>query len=68
MNDLRKNGEGYSDPTAYAAISSVIAEEKRLQQRANDLIQVLKYIILVSDFELINRIEIKDIKTGRIFK
>ena len=32
------------------------------------LIKVLKYIISKSGFELVSRIEIKDKKTGRVFK
>lgn len=65
-NDLRKNAEGYVDPTAYAALKSIIEDEKS-EKKAAYLVSVLKFIIRESGFELINRIELKDKRTGRIF-
>lgn len=62
-----KNAEGYSDPTAYDALKSVIREEDEQQKRVNTLIFVLKYIIRLAGFELLSRIEIRD-KDGRKFK
>ena len=38
------------------------------QKRVNTLIFVLKYITRLAGFELLNRIEIKDRKTGREYK
>lgn len=64
----RKNGEGYSDPTAYAALKPVFQEDAELEKRSNTLIKTLKYIIGLAGFELINRIEIRDTRTGREFK
>ena len=66
--DPRRNSEGYSDPTAYEGLKKIIQEENALDKEATDLIKVLRYIISLSNFELINRIEIKDIRTGREFK
>lgn len=40
-----QNGEGYSDPTAYEGLKTVIREETEQQKRLNTLIFVLKYII-----------------------
>ena len=68
MTDLRKNGEGYADPTAYAALSPIVREENELEKCANTLIKTLKYILGLAGFELISRIEIRDIRTGREFK
>lgn len=62
------NSEGYYDPTAYAGLRSVIQEENVLERDVNALVKVLKYIISKSGFELIGRIEIKDKKSGRVFK
>lgn len=63
---IYRNSEGYSDPTAGAAMSKVIREEKdRQQQRVSALISELKGIIDKAGFELIARIEIRDKKTGR---
>jgi len=67
-NNPRKNNEGYPDPTAYEGLKTIIQEESALDREANALIKVLKYIIAHSGFELINRIEIRDIKTRREFK
>lgn len=64
----KRNSEGYSDPTAYLGLRSIIREENALEGEVNALIKVLKYIIGKSGFELINRIELKDKKTGRVFK
>lgn len=67
-NDPRKNSEGYSDPTAYLGLKSIIEEENALEREVNTLIKVLKYIIRNSGFELVSRIEIRDKRTGRVFK
>lgn len=66
--DPRKNAEGYNDPTAYYGLKPVVAEDDVLQRRVNRLIYVLKYIIDTSGFELIGRIEVKDKKTGKVFR
>ena len=64
-----ENAEGYTDPTAYAALTNIQAEESAaLDARVNTLIKVLKYIIAVSGFEMINRIELRDKKSGRCFR
>lgn len=64
----KRNREGYSDPTAYEGLRPIIAAENALEKDVNMLIKVLKYIISKSGFELINRIELKDTKSGRVFK
>lgn len=58
------NSEGYPNPTAFG----VIQEENELEKKTNFLIKVLKFIINESGFELLNRIEIRDKKTGRVFR
>lgn len=67
-NNPKYNSEGYYDPTAYAGLRPIIQEENALERKVTFLIKVLKYIIGESGFELVNRIEIKDTKTGRLFK
>jgi hypothetical protein len=62
------NNEGYPDPTAYAGTKDVIREETETEHKAFELIKVLKFIIRLSGFELIERIKIKDKKTGREFR
>lgn len=64
-----ENAEGYADPTAYNAIKKVSAEgHEALDAKVNTLIKVLKFIIAESGFELVARIELRDRKTGRLFR
>ena len=63
-----QNKEGYADPTAYEGLKSIIRDEDEQQKRVNTLIFVLKYITRLAGFELLNRIEIKDRKTGREYR
>lgn len=64
---LHKNSEGYIDPTAYAALKSIINDEKS-EKKAAYLISVVKFIAKESGFEILNRVVLKDKKTGRIYK
>lgn len=65
----RENAEGYTDPTAYTALRHIQQEENaELDAKVNTLIKVLKYIVSLSGFELINRIELRDKKSGRCFR
>lgn len=63
-----RNIEGYSDPTASIAVGQVSREESEADKRAYDLIKVLKYVIRVAGFELTERVQLKDSKTGREYK
>lgn len=63
-----ENAEGYNDPTAYNGTKNIIREEDEQQKRVNTLIFVLKYIIRLAGFELLNRIELKDRRTGRDYR
>ena len=64
----RQNKEGYADPTAYEGLKPIIREEDEQQKRLNTLIFVLKYIIRLAGYDLLNRVELKDKKTGKEFK
>ena len=65
MNDreLRKNGEGYSDPTAYEVLAKM-DEEVRFHR----LLNTIFYLCDLAGFHLENRIILKDNKTGRIWE
>lgn len=65
---IKKNKEGYNDPTAYAAISNIQREEVEQQRRVSELINVLKYIIDKSGFELTARIQLREKRTGKEFR
>lgn len=62
------NDEGYADPTAYYGTKEVVKEETETEKRTYTLIKILKFIIYSMGFELIERIKIKDTKTGREFR
>ena len=68
MNNPKYNGECYADPTDYYGTKEIIREESETEKRAYDLIKVLKFIIRSCGFELIERVKIKDTKTGREFR
>ena len=59
-----ENSSGCKDPTAYAASKPIKEEE----QRVTELVKVLKTIIRWSGFELINRIELRDRRSGRTYR
>lgn len=59
-----ENNSGCKDPTAYAATKPLSEEE----QRVSELVKVLKYIIRLAGFELINRIEFRDRRSGRTYR
>lgn len=63
-----RNSEGYIDPTASVAIGAVNKEQVDADKRAYDLLKVLKFIIRSCGFELIERVKVKDVKTGREYR
>lgn len=64
--ELFYNGSGCADPTAYNAIRKV--ERDRAVESVNRLIKEIKALITDNGFVLLNRIELKDEKSGIIFK
>ena len=67
-----RNAEGYPDPTAHTAVSSVLKEQQEkvigADARCNLLIKAIKYIIDLSGFDLLARIELRDRHTGRVYR
>lgn len=59
------NHEGYPDPTAYKALRNVKNSD---EERAMFLFKVLNYIIRNADFELVERIHIRDKRSGKEWK
>ena len=64
--ELFYNGSCCADPTAYNAIRKV--EHDRAVENVNRLIKEIKALITDNGFVLLNRIELKDEKSGIIFK
>ena len=58
------NHEGYADPTAYHGIKNVTKEEKEV----HDLVQCIRNVVNLTDFEIVGRVELRNKKSGRIFK
>lgn len=62
--ELKRNASGYFDPTAYAAIKNVEAEEERFRK----LLRTIFDICELSGFHVEGRIVIKDKRTGKIWR
>ena len=65
-NDPRRNGSGCWDLTAYEAIKNIEGDED--YERAKKLIKTLQNMSHLADFEILNRMVLKDKRTGRIYK
>lgn len=67
--NLRKNAEGYSDPTAYHAIK--LADEDYLFLRELAFKKTLRNILDLCElagFQVEGRVILKDKKTGKVWK
>ena len=65
------NNSGCPDPTAYEAIKRIQMEEKRLNQTDENVrlvITTIKNILDLSGFELVERIQIRHKKSGKVYK
>ena len=54
----------YPDPTARKGEKAISAEDKRIA----DLVRCIRYVAAMAGFEIINRVEFRDVKTHRIFR
>lgn len=64
-DELRKNGSGYSDPTAYKALKNINNDE---ESRFYKLLDVIFDVCDLAGFRLEGRIAVRDKKTGRIWR
>lgn len=64
-DDLRRNAEGYFDPTSYDAIKNA---EKRDDERFYKLLDMIFALCELADFHVEERIVIKDKRTGKIWR
>lgn len=62
--ELSRNGSGYVDPTAYKAMKNMNDEEERF----HELLHTIFYIAKNAGFHIEERMVIKDLKTGRIWR
>lgn len=67
-----RNSEGYMDPTTHDALTNVMRDQlatcEDADARNNRLIKVIKSIVDIAGFDLLSRIEVRDRKTGRVYK
>lgn len=59
-NDFKHNAEGYSDPTAYAALTKIAREEQRLRQ----LKRIIGEVCVLSGYRLKGQITLVEKQTG----
>lgn len=72
-SDIRKNGSGYFDPTAYKAMKSIDKANKTKNvsgdaERFRRLLEVIINICELSGFHLEGHIVVKDKGTGKIWR
>ena len=65
---LNKNAEGYVDPTACNAITKVMREEQERLRRVTAVVGILKSAADLAGFDLVNRVVLRDRKTGREYR
>lgn len=63
-DDLRRNAEGYFDPTAYEAMRNIERDEERFHK----LLDTIFALYELSDFHIEERIVIKDKRTGKVWR
>ena len=66
-DDPRRNASGYMDLTAYEAIRKA-DQEAEAEARFKKLLSTIFYICDLAGFHIESRLEIKDKKTGKIWR
>ena len=64
----KRNASGLPDPTAHDALLPIAQAVEELETRTTKLIKVLKGIIDLAGYDLVARIELRDRKSGKIFR
>lgn len=64
MDELKRNGSGYKDPTAEKALKKIVAEEKRVTK----VIKTIQAVAHLAGFEIEGRIVLRDKKSGEIWR
>ena len=64
--EFRRNGEGYLDPTAYQALKNIDNDSSFKRFRA--LLEIIFRLCALAGFHLEDRIVVRDIKTGKIWR
>lgn len=64
MDDLKRNGSRYYDPTAWKAIKHISEEEKKTSK----VIKTLQAVAHLAGYEIVGRIVLRDKETGEIWR
>lgn len=64
MDELKRNGSGYCDPTAEKAIKSIVANEKKVTK----LIKTIQAVAHLAGYEIEGRIVLRDKKSGEVWR
>lgn len=69
-NELKKNGSGCKDLTAYKAIKSIEKEKHHdpVGDVINPLLKGVRAMFEAAGFEIVGRITLKDMQTGREYR
>lgn len=63
-NDIRRNGSGYVDPTAYEVLKKMDEEEKHFHK----LLHMIFDICDLAGFRVEGRITLEDKQTGKVWR
>ena len=64
---MNKTNKYYRDPTADEAVSHVSKEEAE-RARLNELLRVIRYICRGAGYDMVGRIDLRDRKTGKVWR
>lgn len=65
---IKRNHEGYYDPTAGDAISTVVKEDMESWKKIRDMMKHFDYVASINGFRIENRIVFRDLETGKEFR
>lgn len=65
MEDYKRNGSGYYDPTAYKAIKRADNDTERA---VNQFVKSIHTLAHLAGFEIIGRIELRDKESGKVWR
>lgn len=68
MEDIRRNGSGYVDPTAHKAIKNVSEKEKEKEKEIKKVIKTLQSVAHLAGYNIEGRIALIDNKTGKVWR
>jgi len=68
MDELSRNGSGYIDRTASPVLHAIHKREMEADENANRIIKLIKNLLRICDFELMERIQIRHKPTVREYR